>query len=235
MFATPTVPLQKTEFVALMALMTSYVALAIDIMLPALGVIGTDLGAARENDRQLILSVLFLGMALGQLVYGPISDSTGRKPVVLFGVLLFIAGCLISALAQNFTVMLIGRLMQGIGAAAPRNVIIAMIRDCYAGNAMAQIMSLIMAVFIFIPMIAPALGQGILWVTDWRAIFYAMLVLAVVTTLWFLIRQPETLLPEKRRPFAASQLIAALFEVFKTRSTMGFTISMSLVFGAFVG
>ena len=92
-----------------MALMTSFIALSIDIMLPALAVIGDDLGAVRDNDRQLIVGVLFLGMAIGQLFFGPISDSTGRKPVILFGVGVFIAGCLVSAVADSLAMMLFGR------------------------------------------------------------------------------------------------------------------------------
>ncbi|MEM7206384.1 MAG: multidrug effflux MFS transporter [Pseudomonadota bacterium] len=218
-----------------MALMISFVALSIDIMLPALATIGGDLGVARENDRQLVLGMLFFGMALGQLLFGPISDSTGRKPIVLFGIVVFIVGCLISALAQSFVWMLIGRFLQGVGAAAPRNVIVAMIRDCYSGNAMAQIMSLIMAVFILVPMVAPALGQGILYLADWRAIFYGMFVLAVIAQVWFSLRQPETLVPEKRSEFSAKQLIWALKEVCGSRTAMVYTIAACFVFGAFVG
>ena len=139
---TPEKPLGRTEFIVLMALMTSFIALSIDIMLPALAIIGDGLGAVRDNDRQLIVGVLFLGMAIGQLFFGPISDSTGRKPVILFGVGVFTAGCLVSAVADSLAMMLFGRFLQGLGAAAPRNVIVAMIRDCYAGSAMAQILSL---------------------------------------------------------------------------------------------
>ena len=110
-----------------------------------------------------------------------------------------------------------------------------MIRDCYAGNAMAQILSLIMSVFIIVPMVAPALGQGILWVADWRTIFYGMLGLAVFAQLWLSLRQPETLDTGSRRHFSADRLVSAFVEVFRTRTTMGCTIAMSLVFGAFVG
>lgn len=223
------------EFVVLMALMTSLVALSVDAMLPALGVIGNDLGTTNENDRQLVIGVLFFGMAVGQLVFGPISDSTGRKPVILFGVSVFAVGCVISAFAETFSAMLAGRLLQGIGAASPRNVIVAMIRDCYEGDAMAQILSLIMAVFIFVPMIAPSLGQGILWLADWRAIFIVLLILAIAVQIWFSTRQPETLTPEKRSDFSAMELWRAFVEVCKTRTTIVYTCASSLVFGAFVG
>ena len=227
--------LGRVEFVILMAWMSSFVALSIDIMLPALGIIGSDLGIARENDRQLVLTVLFVGMAFGQLLYGPISDSTGRKPVLLFGTSLFIVGCLISALAESFAIMLVGRFLQGLGAAAARNIPIAMIRDCHVGREMAQIMSLIMAVFILVPMIAPMLGQGILWVWDWRGIFYVILAFALICQLWFSLRQPETLLPERRTPFTARQLWWALRAVCTNRQAMAYTVAMSLIFAAFLG
>ncbi len=231
----PVNQLPKGEFVALMALMTSFVALSTDMMLPALNIIGSDLGAARENDRQLVLGVLFFGMAFGQLIYGPISDSTGRKPIVLFGVGVFIVGCLISAIAESFGAMLMGRFLQGVGAAAPRNITVAIIRDRYEGNTMAQIMSLIMSVFILVPMVAPALGQGIMWIADWRAIFFVLLLLAMVVQFWFSMRQPETLEVEKRRQFSTRQMWQAFCEVCRNRITIGYTMVTSLVFGAFVG
>jgi DHA1 family bicyclomycin/chloramphenicol resistance-like MFS transporter len=231
----PTKPLPMLEFVTLMALLTSLVALSIDAMLPALAIIGSDLGAVRENDRQLVLGVLFFGLAAGQLIFGPVSDSTGRKPVIFVGVSLFVIGCLVSAFAESFTGMLVGRFLQGVGAAAPRNVGIAVIRDCYKGDAMAQIMSLIMSIFILVPMAAPALGQGILWVADWRAIFIAMLILAVLAQIWFTLRQPETLPREKRRIFSARHLWRAFCEVCSNRVAVAYTLAASLIFGAFVG
>ena len=185
--------------------------------------------------RQLPGKTVFLGMACGQFLYGPVSDSVGRKPVVLFGVTVFAAGCLVSALAESFTLMLAGRFLQGVGAAAPRVVTMAIIRDCYRGEAMAQILSLIMAVFIIVPMVAPAIGQGILWIADWRTIFYVLLFLAVLAQLWFSLRQPETLSPELRNRFSLAGLWQALREVFSNRIAMGCTLSASLVFGAFVG
>ena len=116
----PTQPLPMAEFVTVMALMTSLVALSIDAMLPALGAIGSDLNTASDNDRQLVIGMLFFGMAVGQLVFGPVSDSTGRKPVIFFGVSVFVVGCVISAFSETFFAMLVGRFLQEIGAAAPR-------------------------------------------------------------------------------------------------------------------
>jgi DHA1 family bicyclomycin/chloramphenicol resistance-like MFS transporter len=182
--------------VALLAMMISLAALSIDAMLPALPEIGRDLGVQRDNDIQLIISFLVFGMAVGQLFYGPLSDSTGRKPAVLTGFALFISGCLISIFATNFPVMLTGRFLQGIGIAGPRSLTVALVRDQLEGRAMARVMSLVMAVFLIVPAIAPAMGQALLMVANWRAIFGAFLVQALIASAWFAIRQPETLPPD---------------------------------------
>ena len=129
------------EFVTLMALMMSLVALALDTMLPALPVIGEDLGVVNVNDNQYILSFLFLGLAFGQMLYGPLSDIIGRKPSIYIGLVFFLGGCLFSIFATNFSQMLFGRLLQGFGLGAPRIVAVAMVRDKYQGNAMAKVMS----------------------------------------------------------------------------------------------
>ena len=158
-----TIPgIRQIEFVPLMALMISMVALSIDIMLPALGIIGDDLGTTHPNDNQMVISFLFFGFAVGQLFFGPLSDSIGRKRAIFTGLALFMAGCVISLFATDFTTMLVGRFLQGIGAASPRTVSTALIRDLFAGRRMARITSMVMTVFILVPVIAPALGQGVL-------------------------------------------------------------------------
>ena len=151
------------EFIALTAMMMSLVALSVDTMLPALSQIGRDLGVIDNNSPQLIISLFFLGMASGQLLYGPVSDSTGRKPAIYVGYGLFITGCLFSLVATTLPVMLAGRFLQGFGTAGPRIVSIAIVRGRYEGSAMARFMSFVMTVFIIVPIIAPALGQGMLF------------------------------------------------------------------------
>ncbi len=224
-----------TEFVILMALMSSLVALSIDAMLPALPDIGAELGVVEANDNQLVLSVLFLGLAVGQMIYGPISDAIGRKPAIYAGLVLFVGGCLLSIFATDFNMMLAGRLLQGIGAAGPRIVTIALIRDGYEGRAMARIMSFVMAVFILVPTLAPALGQLVLLVAHWRGIFVCFLVLALLVFAWFALRQPETLPPAKRIPFSVAGLFASIVETCSNRKALGYTIAGGLIFGAFVG
>ena len=169
------------------------------------------------------------------MVYGPLSDSIGRKPAIHAGLLLFIIGCLMSILATNFTVMLAGRVLQGLGAAGPRSVIVALVRDRYEGRAMARIMSLVMAVFIMVPALAPGIGQIILMVAHWRAIFGFLLAVAAISLVWFALRQPETLPPERRVKFSPSRIVQAVRETCGSRVAFGYTVTSGLIFGAFVG
>ena len=223
------------EFVGLMAMMMALTALAIDAMLPALTVIGNDLGVSIPNDNQLIISTLFLGLAIGQLFYGPLSDNIGRKPAVYIGLLFFGIGCTLSLFANNLTLMLVGRCMQGIGLSGPRVVSVAIIRDMYKGERMAQVMSFVMAVFIAVPALAPALGQGVLYIANWQMIFVLLLVLGGITFLWFSIRQEETLLKEKRISFSFSNLKKALKEICTIRATIFYTLAAGFISSAFVG
>lgn len=223
------------EFVALTALMIALVALSIDMMLPALPAIGEELGVTRANDNQLIISLLFLGMAAGQIVYGPLSDSIGRKPAIYAGLVLFIVGCLVALMATDFRTMLAGRLLQGLGVAGPRSVMVAVVRDRFEGRSMARVMSFVMAVFIIVPVIAPAIGQVIILFLNWRAVFVVYLLLSIVMMVWFGIRLPETLAHESRLPISGRRILAALREVLGTRVALGYTLAAGLVSGAFLG
>lgn len=231
----PLTKLRFGEFVALMALMMSLVAMTIDMMLPALSTIGADLGAQSENASQLIVTMIFLGLALGQLVYGPLSDSVGRKPAIYLGYAVFFTGTLLSIFAVTFPMLLLGRLLQGIGVAAPRSVSLALIRDQYEGRAMAQVMSFISVVFILVPIIAPSFGQAILLVAAWRAIFVVLFLLGVVSLAWFALRQPETLSAARRAPLSAARIGRGLREVLSSRVTLGYTLMAGLIAGAFQG
>lgn len=222
------------EFIALMALTTSLVALSIDAMIPALPDIGEALNVQDSNDNQLIIAMVFLGMAVGQIFFGPFSDSFGRKPSLYLSLAVFAVGCVMSAVATDFTVMLIGRLLQGIGASGPRVVPMALIRDEYEGRGMARIMSLIMMVFILVPMLAPMFGQLVIYISNWRGIFYSFLLMAVILMVWFSFRQPETLVPEKRKPFTIKVIALGIIEVFKNRKSLGYTLSVGVVSGPFL-
>ncbi|MBI1296874.1 MFS transporter [bacterium] len=231
----PQTELKFWEFVALMAMMSSLAALSTDAMLPALAEIGTDLGVVRDNSNQLIVSLLFLGMAGGQILYGPVSDSVGRKPAIYAGYALFMIGSMMSLFAGSFGVMLAGRLLQGIGIAGPRNVSMALIRDKYEGRSMARVMSFVSVIFILVPIIAPAFGQAILLVAHWRAIFGSFLVLALIGVLWFAFRQPETLVESKRRPFSLKRISQAMAEVMSIRSAVAYTVVAGLMSAGFLG
>ena len=221
------------EFILLMAVLMSMTALSIDTMLPALPDIGKDLGVTHANDVQLIISTLILGLSLGQLAFGPVSDSAGRKPALIAGSVLFIVGSMLCLMSNRFGVMLIGRVIQGIGVAGPRSVVVALIRDRFEGRTMAKAMSSIMSIFIVIPAIAPALGQGIMMVAGWRSIFGTLLGMAVLVTIWFGWRQPETLLPADRIPFSAKRIARAFAEVCRNRVALGYTLVAGLVMGSF--
>lgn len=227
-------PLRSGEFVPLIALLMSLVALAIDAMLPALPAIGRDLGAARPNDVQFVITAAFLGLGLGQMIFGPLSDRIGRRPAINAGLALFAAGCFMSLFAPDFETMLAGRVLQGFGAAGPRVVVMALVRDQYEGNRMARILSFAMAVFILVPAVAPALGQAVQWLGGWRAIFAAFLAVAGIAFAWFWLRQPETLPPARRRPFSPRAIGGGVLEVLRIRASLGYTLATGFVFAAFV-
>lgn len=222
------------EFVVLMASLTSMVALSIDAMLPALTQIGDALGSKGPHESHLIVSVFFIGMALGQLYYGPVSDAKGRRWAILSGIAIFMLGTVICMLAESMTVMLIGRIVQAFGVSGPRIASIALIRDQYAGEAMARVMSFIMMVFILVPMIAPAFGQLILNIGSWQLIFSSFLIISLALGVWFYIRQPETLPKESRAKFSWAALWKSSRYVLTHREVMAYTLSMGFIFGAFL-
>ena len=223
------------EFVPLAALMTSLVALSIDAMLPALGQIGEQLGLSDPNRAQLVVGSMLLGLGLGQLFYGPVSDSVGRKPCIHVGLGIFIAASIVATLAHDFDTLLIARFAQGFGAAGPRTLVLAIVRDRYQGNEMARVMSFVMTVFILVPTIAPAIGQAILWVESWRSIFALFIVLAVAALTWCALRMPESLLEQYRRPFSAHSIGSAIVDVLSSREAIGYTLATGFIFAAFVG
>ncbi len=223
------------EFVALIALLMALTALSIDIMLPALPQIGQALDVADPNRRQLVVTAYMLGFAAGQIVFGPLSDRFGRKPILLCGLIIFAAASLASALAADFQSLLIARAVQGLGCAAPRVMAIAIVRDLYGGRHMARVMSFVMTVFIIAPIVAPGIGEALLIVGRWEWIFQFLFLVALLTIAWSSLRLPETQTPEKREPLSLAWLIRAFGETVTTRQTLGYTISASLVFGALLG
>jgi DHA1 family bicyclomycin/chloramphenicol resistance-like MFS transporter len=227
--------ISSIEFVAMMALLMSLAALSIDAMLPALPQMANDLGIVNANDSQLIITSLFLGLALGQMFYGPLSDTYGRKPIVYLGISIFLVGTIFSIFSNSFMFILIGRVIQGFGVASTRVVTVAIVRDRYSGNAMAEVMSLITMVFILVPALAPSIGQVILLFYSWRDIFWLFFILAIVGMVWFYFRQEETLPNDKRIILSLENIKSSIIRTMTTRVTLGYTIASSLIFGAFIG
>ncbi|WP_025663934.1 multidrug effflux MFS transporter [Aquimarina megaterium] len=222
------------EFVTLMASLMSIVALAIDALLPALDIIGITIGTRQVADNQLLITMIFLGLGIGPLFFGPISDSIGRKPVVYMGLLLFIIASFICVFATSIEMMVLGRILQGIGLSAPRTIAIAMIRDIYSGDYMARIMSFITVVFLLVPIIAPALGKFVLDHYDWQAIFYVQVLFSILVSFWFWKRQAETLEISKRIKFTSTIFIDGLKELMQYKTTIGYTLISGFIVGSFM-
>ncbi|GGW91334.1 multidrug effflux MFS transporter [Alteromonas halophila] len=222
------------EFVALMATMTSLVALSIDAMLPALDAIGEALHANDASEAHLIVTLFFAGMAVGQLFFGPFADTRGRRAAILLGLTIFVVGTLICMSAQTMTTMLIGRVVQAFGVSGPRIAAMAIIRDLYVGDAMARVMSFIMMVFILVPMLAPIVGQTVLLFFSWPHIFSLFLIVAFLAGTWFFTRQSETLPRQRRQRFSFTRFLSSSKYILTHASVMGYTLAMGCIFGAFL-
>lgn len=223
------------EFIALMAACMSIVAISIDAMLPALGIIGRDLGASNANHAQFIISATFFGMAIGQLICGPLSDALGRKRLLYLSLLLYLAGTITCLFADSMAVMLAGRFIQGLGVAGPYVSAISIVRDLYSGNPMARIMSLMMMVFMAVPVVAPTVGQLVLYLASWRHIFVVLLVYASAVIIWAAFRLQETLPEERRIPFSLSNIMSGAKTVLGNRATICYTLSAGCLFGSLIG
>lgn len=222
------------RFVAFLALMTSVVAMTVDAILPALDSISEELEFEDPNQRQLVVILVIMGMGLSQPFYGSLADSVGRKPAALTGWAIYVAGTILALTAGSGFWMLLGRLLQGIGAGGPRVIAQALARDFYDGPALGRIVSLVMTTFMVIPIFAPLIGQATEALFGWRAIFGLYLLLAVISALWYIVSFPETLAPEHRRSFRAGPTVAAFREVLTTRQTIGCSLSAMLMFGPFI-
>lgn len=214
---TPRPRLSQGEFIAMMAMLFATIAFSIDAMLPALPAIAAELAPEAPNTAQLIITSFVLGMGLGTLFTGPLSDSFGRKPVIIAGAALYCVGAVMAWAAPSLEMVLAARLLQGLGAAGPRVVSLAMVRDLYSGRAMAQVVSFVMMIFMLVPAIAPLLGSFIIDLGGWRSIFLTFVAFSVVSCLWLGLRQPETLRRSDLRAFHARPLWAALREVLSHR------------------
>jgi drug resistance transporter, Bcr/CflA subfamily len=223
------------EFVMLCACLMAMNALSIDPMLPALPDIGRDLGIPQPNDRQLIISVYFMGLGVGSLLFGVLSDRYGRKRVLGSAMVLFILSSIACAGSHSFAALLTGRACAGFFAGASRVITVGIIRDRFRGDAMARVMSLIFAVFMLIPVMAPTFGQAILWIAPWRWIFWVLSILATLILCWMMVRLPETLRPENRIKMSAGAIFRTVGTIVRTRSSIGYMLASGVVMGGLIG
>jgi DHA1 family bicyclomycin/chloramphenicol resistance-like MFS transporter len=223
------------EFVVLIAALMSLNALAIDAMVPALPAIGDALGVADENRRQLVVSLYVLGFGTTQIIYGPLSDRFGRKPVLVASLTLYVGFALACAAAASFALLLAARVAQGAAAAATRVLVVSIVRDRFEGARMARVMSLAFMVFLLMPMLAPLFGQLTLLVAPWRAIFFGLAAVAAVVLAWSGLRLPETLHPEYRRPLDPATIWDAARQTLTSRQSVGYTLAFTLMMAALMG
>jgi len=224
----------ELEFIIVMASLMSLVALAIDALLPAITEISKTIQIVDPKNNQLFITMIFLGLGSGQLISGPLSDSFGRKPVIYVGFIVFAFASLICVFATSLEMMIVGRVLQGIGLSAPRTISVAMVRDRFSGNHMAKVMSFIVVIFILVPVVAPALGKLMLDVYGWKSIFYSQLVFGFFTMIWVWKRQPETLKIENRKKLKLSLFREGAKEFFKYKNAVVFTLFSGVITGSFI-
>jgi MFS transporter, DHA1 family, multidrug resistance protein len=224
----------EAEFIALIALSIALAALGIDIMLPAFPAIRAEFGLPPDSTTVGgLVTAYFLGLAIGQLVHGPLADRFGRRPTLYTGFALYGVGAVLAILAPSFSLLLLARFVWGLGAAGPRVVTVAVIRDTYDGDRMSRAMSFVMAVFLIVPVLAPTIGAGVVAVAGWRWIFGVCVAAAAVMALWA-IRLPETLAPEHRLELRFGRVATAVRFVLAERRTVGYTVALTALFGAFL-
>jgi DHA1 family bicyclomycin/chloramphenicol resistance-like MFS transporter len=222
------------EMTAMLAGLMALNAFAIDAMIPALPDIGQTLNVARENDRQLVVVAYFIGFASTQLVWGPLADRFGRKPILAAGIVLYGLFALLCAFAASFPLLIAGRVAMGASAAVTRVLVVAMVRDLFEAEAMAKVMSLVFMVFMLVPVLAPNIGQAILLVASWRAIFLVLAGYALTMLVWSSLRLPETLHPEYRRSLKWSEMASAIGQAVREPQSRGYTLAITVTFAALV-
>ena len=223
------------EFVALMALIMSLQALAIDTMLPALAVLAKDLGVADANRRQLVVGVFLLASGMCSLFPGSLSDRYGRRPVLFVGLAIYIAMTLLCAVATSFPMLLAARVLQAVGSAALTVMPNAIIRDQVSGDRMARLLSMVAVVFMTVPVLAPSLGQALLGIAGWRGIFVAMALLGGIVGVWAWLRLPETLHPVNRQDIHLATILRNMRKTLLTRGSTGYVLGGAVIFGSLFG
>jgi DHA1 family bicyclomycin/chloramphenicol resistance-like MFS transporter len=222
------------EFVAFVAALMAVNALGVDLMLPALADIGHQLAVTTANHRQWIITVYMLGFGAGQLVYGPLADRFGRRPILLVTLAGFVAASIFAAGSQTFPALLGARALQGLMSASTRVLAVAIVRDRYSGRQMARTLSVAQMIFFLVPIMAPSLGQVLLAFGPWRFIFYALAAFAAVVLAWSTVRLRESLPVERRSPLSRASLGRAYRLTLTNRFSAGYAVAASMTFGGII-
>ncbi|MCR9268968.1 MAG: multidrug effflux MFS transporter [Hyphomonadaceae bacterium] len=225
-------PMPQWELVIMVASLMSLNALAIDIMLPALSNISEFYSLQRDNDQQLVIFAYIAGFGAPQLIFGPISDRFGRKGLLSLCLIGYAIAGLACIMTNSFMTLLIARFIQGIFASGVRVIAVSIVRDLLAGRAMARIMSLVMTVFMVVPILAPTIGAGVMLIAPWQWTFGLLSLAAMLNLFWIQVRLPETLPEEDRQPLSLSQTGRAYWQVVTTRVTFGYMCASGVIFGA---
>jgi DHA1 family bicyclomycin/chloramphenicol resistance-like MFS transporter len=224
-----------TEFVLVIATIMSLNPLAMDMMLPALPNIGSAFHIDVANRLQMVLSAFVIGFGVGQFVIGPLSDSFGRRPVLIGGMILYSIASVLAIAAPSFETLLLARALEGLGTAATRVIATSIVRDCYAGRRMASVVSLAMMIFIAVPVVAPSFGQAVMLLTQWRGIFAVLMLYGILALLWTALRLPETLPVSERKPFSVGEVLESFRHTVTNRQTLGYALAAGGIMGALFG
>jgi DHA1 family bicyclomycin/chloramphenicol resistance-like MFS transporter len=224
-----------TEFVLVIATIMSLNPLAMDMMLPALPDIGSAFHIDAANRLQMVLSAFLIGFGVGQFVIGPLSDSFGRRPVLIGGMILYSIASVLAIAAPSFETLLLARVLEGLGTSATCVIATSVVRDCYAGRRMASVVSLAMMVFIAVPVVAPSFGQAVMLLTQWRGIFVVLMLYGILALLWASLRLPETLPASERKPFAVGAVLDSFRRTVTNRQTLGYALAAGGIMGSMFG
>ena len=225
-------PMGFAEFVVMIAAIMALNPLAMDIMLPALPNIGSTFHIDVANRLQMVLSAFLIGFGFGQFIIGPLSDSFGRRPVLLGGMVLYALASVLAVTTPSFETLLLARALEGLGTSATRVIATSIVRDCYAGRRMASVMSLAMMIFIAVPVVAPSFGQALMAVTEWRGIFVVLMIYGLVALAWCWMRLPETLPAAERKPFSIPDVLDAYRQTVTNRQTLGYALAAGGIMGS---
>ncbi|AQQ07509.1 hypothetical protein B0E33_18650 [Roseibium algicola] len=234
LIAEPRTAGSNKEFLGIVALLMAIAVLAINMILPAFDQISSQFDLSDTSRAGLIVSLLYLGLAIGQITLGPLSDSLGRRKALFIGVSVFMIGCIVSGMATNFETLIIGQIIQGIGLGAPRVITLAVLRDRFSGNSMARAMSFVMIMFVLAPTFAPFIGQNIVSIFGWKFLFVAYGILGASLLLLIRFRLPETLPRDRRTRFNPNAIGSSYVAVLKNRKATGYAVALGAISGPFI-